>query len=281
MAALLVGLSFPAYHTLAEGQWSAVMLLGGVAALAAARRGSWRLAGLALATFWLKPQLILLPLLAFALDRRWTAMAWSVLGGAALVLASLPFVGIDPYATYLGYLVEVGVSHFSGAGALAASVWAGNLAAVDGLNGLLVSVLGQGSVASVDILWAILVAGLLAAWLLAGRSQRPGLETQAGRRMLAAGIGIVLLVDPHLYPQDCLLVFLLVPALWPAARSDYWRVIVGVATIAALVALPVHLFTAVLIAAVIGVCASPAGIVRWPNATARRRARTPSQRDLR
>ena len=86
-AALLVGLSFPAYHTLAEGQWSAVMLLGGVAALQAARGGSWRLAGLALATWWLKPQLIALPLLALALDRRWTAVAWSLLGGAALVLA--------------------------------------------------------------------------------------------------------------------------------------------------------------------------------------------------
>ena len=256
-AALLVGLSFPAYHTLAEGQWSAVMLLGGVAALQAARGGSWRLAGLALATWWLKPQLIALALLALALDRRWTAVAWSLLGGAALVLASLPFVGIGVYATYLGYLVEVGVSHFTGAGALVQSVWEGNLAAVEGLNGLLVGVFGKGWVVAVDVLWAILAVGLLAVWLLACRSQRPGFETWAGRQMLAAGIGIVLLVDPHLYLQDCLLVFLLVPALWPAARGDYWRVLVGIAAIAALTALPAHLFTVALLAIVVGWCARP------------------------
>ncbi len=255
LAALLIGLSFPAYHSLAEGQWSALMLLGGVVALQAARAGSWRLAGLALATWWLKPQLVALPLLALVLDRRWPAVAWTILGGAALLVASLPFVGIDAYDRYARYLVEVGVSHLTGAGAAAASTWQGSLATLQGLNGLLVGILGQGAVAAVDLLWALLVAVLLAIWLVACRAQRPGFETPAGREMLAAGTGIVLLVDPNLYMQDCLLVFLLVPALWPATPADYWRAVVGVAAIAALTLLPVHLFTVTLLALVVGWCA--------------------------
>jgi Glycosyltransferase family 87 len=259
-AALLVALSFPAYHALAEGQSSAVLLLGGIAAVQAARVGSWRLAGLALATFWLKPQLIVLPLLALALDRRWTAVAWSLLGGGALVAASLPFVGIGSYATYLGYLVGVGVSHFNGAGA--ESVWAGALGSLEGLNGLLVGAFGQGSVVVVDVLWAILVAGALGIWLYACRWQRPGFETPAARQMLAAGIGIVLLIDPNLFPQDCLLVFLLVPALGPTTRADYWRVVVALALVAALAALPAHLFTIALLAVVIVWCARPISAAR-------------------
>ena len=256
-AALLVGVSFPAYHALAEGQSSAVLLLGGIAALQAARVGSWRLAGLALATFWLKPQLIVLPLLALAVDRRWAAIAWALLGGGALVVASLPFVGIGSYATYLGYLVGVGMSHFNGAGAVGQSVWAGALGSLEGLNGLLVDVFGQGSIVVVDVLWAILVAGLLGVWLLASRLQRPGFDSPAARQMLAAGIGIVLLVDPNLFAQDCLLVFLLVPALWPATRADYWRVVVAIAVIGALAALPAHLFTIALLAVVLVWCARP------------------------
>ena len=256
-AALLVVLSFPAYHSLAEGQSSALLLLGGIAALQAARLGSWRLAGLALATLWLKPQLIVLPLIALALDRRWGAVGSALVGGLALVAASLPFVGIDSYANYPGYLVAVGVSHFNGAGAVGQSVWAGALGTLEGLNGLLVGVFGQGSVEVVDGLWAILVAALLAVWLVACRRQRPGFDTPAARQMLAAGIGVVLLVDPNLFPQDCLLVFLLVPALWPTTRSGYWRVVVGVAILGALAALPAHLFTIALIAVVLAWCVPP------------------------
>lgn len=268
-AGLLVALSFPAYHSLAEGQWSAAMLLGGVAALQAARRGSWRLAGLALATWWLKPQLIVLPLLALALHRRWTAVAWTLLGGAALAVVSLPFVPVGTWGAYASYLVEVGVSHFNGAGAVAQSVWQGNLAGSEGLNGLLIGLFGQASVVSVNVLWAILVAGLLSLWLLACRSHRPGFAMPAGRRLIAAGIGIVLLVNPNLFLQDCVLVFLLGAALQPtpphptglAATElqptelrDYWRVIVGLAVIAAATALSSQAFTLALLAVVVVWC---------------------------
>ena len=258
--ALLVALSFPAYHSLAEGQWSAVMLLGGVAALSAARRGSWALAGLALATWWLKPQLLVLPLLALALDRRWATVGWAVVGGLLLALVSVPFVGVGIYGQYVGYLLEVAASHFNGAGVVIQSVWQGDLATSEGLNGMLVGYLGQGAVATVDLLWAGLVVGFVALWLAAATVERPGFETLPARRLLAAGVGIVLLVNPNLFVQDCVLVFLLLPALWPLGVRDSWRASVGVALLAAVVLLDqwpaTHLFTIVLAAVVVGVCVS-------------------------
>ena len=136
-------------------------------------------------------------------------------------------------------------------------MWSGALGTLEGLNGLLVGVFGQGSVGVVDGLWAILVAALLAVWLVACRRQRPGFDTPAARQMLAAGIGVVLLVDPNLFPQDCLLVFLLVPALWPATRFGYWQVVVGVAMLGVLAALPAHVFTIALLAVVLAWCARP------------------------
>ncbi len=257
---LLVVLSFPAYHSLAEGQWSAAMLLGGLAALVAARRGSWTLAGVALATWWLKPQLAVLPLVALALDRRWTAVVSTVATGAVLAIASLPFVGIGAYVTYVGYVVQVGLSHFNGAGAIAPSVWQGNLTTAEGLNGFLVGVLGQGSVVGVDAAWGALSVGLVLLWLIAASRTRPGFATLQGRRMVAAGIGIVLLVNPNLFVQDCLLVFLLLPALWPLPGASYWRAAVGVAVLAAITLvdqpLASHLFTVALFALVVGICAA-------------------------
>ena len=257
---LLVALSFPAYHSLAEGQWSAAMLLAGVAALWAARRGSWGLAGLFLAAWWLKPQLVLLPLVALALDRRWTAVGWTVLGGVALVVASLPFVGVGIYLQYAGYLVAVGLSHFNGAGAVARSVWQGDLATTEGLNGLFVGYLGQAQVTLVDVLWGVLSIALVLLWLVAAWFERPRFDSLPGRRMIAAGIGIVLLVNPNLFIQDTVLVFLLLPALWPLPAGTYWRETIGMAILAAVVLLDqplgTHLFTLALLAIVVALCAS-------------------------
>jgi uncharacterized membrane protein YccC len=54
------------------------------------------------------------------------------------------------------------------------------------------------------------------------------------------------------------LVFLLLPALWPLQVRDYWRISIGVSALAAVVLLDqwpgTHLFTIVLAAVVVGVC---------------------------
>lgn len=254
---ITIALGFVAYHALAEGQWSVVMLVASLVAVAAARRGSWAVAGLALSFLLIKPQLFLLAMLLLAVGGRWRAIAWALAGGVGLVLVSLPVTGPALYVEYVRYLVAVVASHFSGAGAVGANAWQGSVATMEGLNGLLVGLLGQGAVRLVDGLWGVLVAGVVGAWLLVVRRSGMRLGTPAGRIVLAAGIAVALLVNPNLYAQDCVLVLLLAETLAPDGSGPNLGTVVGVTALAALVLLdqavePWHLFPLVLLVAVLG-----------------------------
>jgi hypothetical protein len=269
-AALIAG-SFPAYHALAEGQWSIVLLAAGLVAVEAARRGSWTVAGVALAVLWLKPQFIALPLVVLVVGRHWRAVGGAVVAGAAVALVLLPFTGISPYGTYLSYLVDVVTSHFTGAGQAGTAVWQGDLASTEGLNGLLVGWLGQGAVGAVNVLWALGVMGVLVAYGLAARRIRPGLESADGRAMLAAGVAVVLVVNPNQFVQDCVLVFLALDVLAPLRPA--WRlpalvaaVVVADLTFVDQQAPALHLFPIALLAGLAWVCgrALTGGRVGWP-----------------
>jgi hypothetical protein len=259
LATALIATSFPMYHALAEGQWSILLLAAGLAAMAAARRGAWGTTGVALAVLWLKPQFIILPLLALALGRQWRALGTAVLTGAVAVLAALPFTGLPPNQAYVGYLLDVVTSHFSGAGAGAASAWQGDLASTEGLNGLLVGWLGQGSVGLVNVLWAGLVLVVGGLYAFAMRSVAPGFATAPGRTMLAAGIALVMLVNPNQFVQDCVLLFLCLDAVGPLERGSRLPAVVLIVAVADLTFLDLqvpalHLFPLVLVAAVLWTC---------------------------
>ena len=259
LAMLLVATSFPVYHALAEGQWLIVLLVAGLAALAAARRGAWGLAGLALGVLWLKPQFIVLPLLSLLLARRWRAVGMAFATGAIAVLVALPWTGLPANLTYLGYLAGVVTSHFSGAGAASGSVWQGDLASTEGLNGLFVGWFGQGAVTLVNLLWAGSVVVLGGLYGLATRAVRPGFDSPAARRMLAAGIVLVLLLNPNQFVQDCVLVFLVVEALWPLAPERRLAAIAMTTAIADVTFLDLqvpalHLFSIILVGGLAWAC---------------------------
>jgi hypothetical protein len=255
LAIVLLAASFPVYHALAEGQLSLLLLASGIGALAAARGGRWTLAGLALIPFWLKPPLLLVPLVLLVLARRWRALMATMAGGVALAAVSLPFTGLVPYERYVGYLTAVVTSHFAGAGAAGATIWRGDLATSEGLNGLLVGYLGQGSVGLVDLLWVAGIAALVGLYALAMRRRPPGFRSPGGRAMLAAAIGLALLVDANLFAQDCVLLLLLLVAVEPLPARLALPAVVASAAVADLALLDqgpftVHAFTVVLVAAV-------------------------------
>jgi hypothetical protein len=77
--------------------------------------------------------------------------------------------------------------------------------------------------------------------------------------MLAAGILVTLLVNPNLFAQDCVLVFLALAALWPVPRRLALAVIVTIVAMADLILLDQllvtpHLFTLGLVGLVVLVC---------------------------
>ncbi len=256
---VLIATSFPVYHALAEGQWSILLLVAGLLALDAARRGKRVATGAALGVLWLKPQFVALPLLALLAGRRWRVAATSALVGAGVVTLALPLTGIGPNLTYVGYLTDVVTSHFTGAGASGATVWRGDLASTEGLNGLLVGWFGQDASGLVNILWAGLALALGAAWGLTARSRPPGLDSPGPRAMLAAGIALVMLVNPNQFVQDCVLLFLALDALAPLPGDRRFSLTVLSVVIADLTFLDLqvpalHLFPLVLLAGVVLTC---------------------------
>jgi hypothetical protein len=258
-AVALIVLSYPAYHALAEGQWSILLLASGVATIEAARRDRWWLAGLALVPFWIKPQLIVLPLLGLIAARRWRIVAGAVVGGAALAAVALPVTGIRPYGDYASYLVSVVTSHFAGAGATGTTAWRGDLATTEGINGLVAGYLGQGAVSLDNALWLLGSGAVAVLYAFAIRRTRPGFGSPGARRMLATGLVVTLLVNPNLFSQDCLLVFLVLPVIWPVAAPRILPAVIATTVVADLIVLDqwpvtVHLFSLVLIGAVVVAC---------------------------
>jgi hypothetical protein len=208
LVVLVVLATFPAYQTLTEGQWSFLMLLGCLVALAAARRNHPWLAGAALAVLWLNAPLLVLVLAWVLLSRRWRVAGGMVAGVGAVTLASLPWTGFAVNVTYLQHLTSVLSAHVSGAGAAGQTAWEGALTNMEGLIGLAAVVLGQRNALAVDVATGCASIVLVAffAWAMRGRWRNRSLALRYG--LAAACLG--LLLDPHLYAQDCILILVLV-----------------------------------------------------------------------
>jgi Glycosyltransferase family 87 len=267
LALALLLTTYPAYQAFVEGQWSFLLLLGCLAALAAARRGHPLLAGAALAVLWLKPPLLLLALVWLVLTGRWRTAGGALVAVVLVTAAALPWTGVQSNADYLAYLGGVGVSHAVGAGALGATAWEGGLVQMEGLIGLAATIAGQQHAVAVDALTLASSLALLAFFLLAGRARWIAGSTTVREGM--AAVCVALLLDPHLYAQDCVLIIVLMAMALRRVRTPSARVAVILACCAAmdLAALdtlwtpgmplwPPHLLTLTLLAAAV--------VLVWP-----------------
>ncbi|MFN2581119.1 MAG: glycosyltransferase family 87 protein [Candidatus Dormibacteria bacterium] len=205
---MLVALAtFPAYQAFVEGQWSFVLLLGTLLALLAWRRGRQWVAGIALVVLWLKPPLLLLVLIWLLLTRRWRVAAAAVAAVIALTVITLPWTGMGANLAYLQYLVNVSAAHASGGGAAGAAAWEGAFANMEGLLGLGATLAGQANALATDIVSAVLALALIG--YFAWTTQRDWLCKPIPLNVVLAALCTGLLLDPHLYAQDCVLLLLL------------------------------------------------------------------------
>ncbi|MBV8301956.1 MAG: DUF2029 domain-containing protein [Candidatus Dormibacteraeota bacterium] len=257
--------TFPAFQTLVEGQWSYVMLLGALAAIPLARRNHPFLAGAALVVLWLKPPLFLLVVVWLVCTGRWRLLSGAVAAVAVLTLVTLPLTGIDANLNYVSYTLSVTGAHLSGGGAAGSTAWEGAFPNMEGLLGVAAAIVGQQHTVAVDVLTLVLSLLVVAVlvWTMHGRwTVRP-----ADLQVVVAAMLAALLLDPHLYAQDCILLLLPVGVLLAPRVSDHHAVrlllaccvLLDLATIDTLWSqgmfpAPLHLFTLCVAIAFLAAC---------------------------
>ncbi|MHB8719610.1 MAG: glycosyltransferase family 87 protein [Candidatus Dormibacteria bacterium] len=281
LAWLCLMATFPFFQAFVEGQWSFVMLLGGLVGLRALGRGADLGGGMALAVLALKPPLLLPAVGVLVWQRRWRALL-AMLGTAlVMVVATLPWTGIGTQLSYLGYLAGVLGSHLGGAGAAGSATWEGALGLMEGINGLVAGYLGQSRVILVDLLSGAGIVAVLVVWCAAAAHAGRRAGGAAGAALLVAGVAAGLLSDVHLYPQDCVLALLALPALLRlAGRRRQLLVVLGMCVALDTVWLDqltvtTHLFAWILVGALVwGVRAAkgaevapPRRLGRWATAS--------------
>jgi hypothetical protein len=215
LCATLLVCTLPVYQNLIEGQLSIIILAGCLLALWLTRHQKLILGGVALVTLLIKPQLAVFAAIGLIIFKQWRVLLGSVGVAIALIVFTLPMTRLKVYGTYIHYILGVTAGHFSGAGAVTASVWQGSLKGTIGINGMYTALLGQANVSGVNVLTGLTILGLLIVYVLAIRKVQPGFSSLPKRLMLVASMALAMLIDPHAFSQDLVLAYLFIPVLLP------------------------------------------------------------------
>ncbi len=262
----------PVADGLLLGQVSLILLTGWMAAFLLMRSGHDAWAGVALTALLLKPELLLPLLLLLAIKRRWHVLLGFAPFAACAVLASIPLVGLEATARYPAYVLSSANWPANAAGANAMFDW----------NGIVAMVWHQpAAVPAARLVVAVLslasIVGLCYAW----RGRFAPQSRRFAPQWMALTV-VTVLVDPHLYLQDSVLLALPAIALFiDAPLRDRalvgWMLAVAWA-IVALGPLPnerlhVNLFALYLVVAAAVVMHRLVG--RWPRSREGERAPVP------
>ncbi len=235
---LAVTAFWPFLLTLMEGQMGMVVLLGLAGAAVSLRAGHEAHAGLWLLLGLVKPQLIVVPLLALLLLHAWRALIVYAVGTGVVLALSLVALGnwLTPYLALLTDFVRPEKA-------------LGDLPTLmDNWRGIVYRLLGSDTSASAGILIAVLTVGSLA-FVVALCRPRPAGQPRDLALPFAVSSAVGLLVNPHCYFYDA--VILLVPGvlLWQAALGNdlRLRLLRGVLAVGPVVALAAPFLTLPLI----------------------------------
>ena len=214
---------FPVYQDLLQVQTAPWDLLGYTLMVRALRQGRDGAAGLALGLVLVKPQLLIVPLLVLLWGRRWRVLGSFAALAAALGLAVTPlFGGFGWVGRYLALLGDV-----AGANSSSSTVQPPLMENLRGFFTLLAAHTDPAALGSGNAAWVlpatvvssgIVLAGL--AWMWRGHTAWDAAADPAGwDRRWAATLLAALLVSPHGFSYE--LVLLLLPAVlvWRAARA--------------------------------------------------------------
>lgn len=98
---------FPVWMTIIQGQVSFFILLGFIAGWYCFKREKNTLAGIFLSLLWIRPQLILLPVLFLVFKKQWKAIFGLCLSTVVLGLISVYMIGIPGIINYIHVLSKI------------------------------------------------------------------------------------------------------------------------------------------------------------------------------
>lgn len=213
----LIASSYPVFQNLIQGQLSILLTAAILAGIYMAERGKLFYSGLFLSALVVKPQLAVFVGIALLAFRQWTVIKGMIVGTLALLIVTLPFTGIDIYRDYVQFASGVTSGHFTGAGTIDRTTWQGDMKYMYSLLGLAVAIFGQGNIVMTNLfVWGV-GAILIVIYIFHIRYVRPSLSTNEGRVALSKAMAIMLLLNPHAYPHD---VVLIVPLLYILYLGD-------------------------------------------------------------
>jgi len=249
-AGLLLLSTFPMYQALVEGQISAIVLLGGCLAYLGIKHGHEYWGEAALVLLWILPQFGVFALIGLVLRQKWKLLVGWCVSSAVLIFGTLPFTGLKLYTHYVQVLASVTGDHFTNMSTSTLLTWRGALETTMGLNGFYSSIIGQSHTLATNLLYGVSVASLIAllVWAWLGIRRQP--SGKPALYLYIAAILSALLIDPHLFAQDIVMVYMIIPALCLLYKRYIFGIIVCVAGLCDVVLIDqyhaVHIFTVVL-----------------------------------
>lgn len=229
----LIASSYPVFQNLIQGQLSILLTAAVLAGIYMAEKGKLFYSGLFLTALVVKPQLAVFVGIALLAFRQWEVIKGMIIGTLALLLVTLPFTGIDIYHDYAQFASGVTSGHFTGAGTIDRTIWQGNMKYMYSLQGLAVMLFGQTNPTLTNSFVfgvGVVLVGLFA-WV-SWRRHTPSLRSAQGRLVLAAGIAIALLINPHAYSQDAILMLAILAVILPIWRDKLRTIVYFLAAVA-------------------------------------------------
>ncbi len=204
---LVSALAFPATIVgLLNGTFSVVVLLAFVGFVLAYRQGHEIETGMWLVVLSVKPQYVVLPMIAVLAARKWRTAATAAVFGGAVAGVTTAILGPRIWTSYL-HLLNVYSATTDSLGAMPRKMW--------NLRGLLTGAAGSGTATNGLVLAGLAAAALFTAWCFAQRNKTaPAVDLSLG-----ALIVLTVVTSPHTHSHDTVVLALGAALLWTSGRA--------------------------------------------------------------
>ena len=240
LAVSLLLMTFPLYQTFIEGQVSILVLFSACVSYLFFMRKQKLFSGASLVLLWILPQFGVFTIIGLVYKRQWQMLKGWFIATLAIFLATIPVTGIKIYSDYVKLLINTTGNHFIDMNTSAKLRWRGALNTSSGLNGFYDSLVGPGHTMLVNILY-LATSGMILLGL-AYTLSKVGKKWTASQEALlfSAVILITCIINPHLYAQDAIVIYLLLPALFTLYRHNFMKCIILLAAVSDLIYLDLY-----------------------------------------